>query len=264
MPELKIIIRQVGKNPVVLEANYNLTVNELLTKIFKSKGILSKKEKEKYECIYNCNEIQPSDLQLKSISIKNPAEIEIKERGSKEMEKGKDNWEDGIIVGGKSLVFKSAEEEIFVKKNLKEKVAKKIKNMIYGATKDGDKANDFHKKCDNKGPLLYMIRTKNDIVFGIYVSKPICSDGITRNDSTQMVICPYKNFSILSLDGNSTYHCNPNSGALFHCMKINTPFLSSTCYDIYSCDNFKLPCYPSGNSTYQIKELEVYSLEDSN
>ena len=264
MPELKIIIREVGKTPVVLETNYNLTVNELLTKIFKSKGILSEKEKEKYECIYNCNEIKPSDLQLKNISIKNPAEIEIKERGSKEMEKGKDNWEDGIIIGGKSLVFKSAEEEIFVKKNLKEKVAKKIKNMIYCASKDGDKANDFHQKCDNKGPLLYMIRTKNDIVFGIYVSKPICSDGVTRNDSTQMVICPYKNFAILSLNGNSTYHCNPNSGALFHCMQLNTPFLSSTCCDICSCSNFTLPCYPSGNSTYQIKELEVYSLEDSN
>ena len=191
MPELKIIIRQVGKNPVVLEANYNLTVNELLTKIFKSKGILSKKEKEKYECIYNCNEIQPSDLQLKSISIKNPAEIEIIERGSKEMEKGKDNWEDGIIVGGKSLVFKSAEEEIFVKKNLKEKVAKKIKNMIYGATKDGDKANDFHKKCDNKGPLLYMIRTKDDKVFGIYVSKPICSDGVDLHTQFSAVLTGY-------------------------------------------------------------------------
>ena len=264
MPDLKIIVREFGKNPVVFETNYNLTVNELINKIFKSKGILSKKEKAKYECIYNCHEIQPSDLQLKSISLKNPAEIVIKERGSKEMEKGKDNWEDGIILGGRSLVFKSAEEEIFVKKNLKEKVAKKIKNMIYCASLDGDKANDFHKKCDNKGPLLYMIRTKDDKVFGVYVSKPICSDGVTRNDSTQMVICPYKNFAILSLNGNSTYHCNPNSGALFHCMQINTPFLSSTCVDISSCDNFTLPSYPSGNYNYQIKELEVYSLEDSN
>ena len=50
---------------------------------------------------------------------------------------------------------------------------------------------------------------------------------------------------------------------VIHCMQLNTPFLSSNCIDIYSCDNFNLPSYPSGNSNYQIKELEVYSLEDA-
>ena len=45
--------------------------------------------------------------------------------------------------------------------------------MIYCTSQDGDKVNDFHKNFDNKGPLLYMIRTKNDIVFWIYMSKPI-------------------------------------------------------------------------------------------
>ena len=78
-----------------------------------------------------------------------------------------------------------------------------------------------------------------------------------------MIICPYQNYAILSKsDNNSTYHCYADKGALFHCIQINTPFLSSDCIDIKSCDNFDLPNYPSGNSSYKIKNLEVYSLED--
>ena len=264
MPELKVFIKELGKNMIEIKTDYDNTISELINKIYKSKCILSKKEREKYALVYNGNEIQPSEQKLKNISINNPAEIEVRERENKIMERGRDNWEDGIIIGSRSLVFNSTEEEIFIKKALKQKVSKKIKNKIYCASQDGDTANIFHLKCDNKGPLLYIIRTKNDKVFAIYVSKPICSDGVTRNDSIQMVICPYQNFAILSYNGNATYHCKPNYGALFHCMEINTPFLSSTCVDIKSCDNFTLPSYPSGNYNYQIKELEVYSLEDSN
>ena len=45
MPDLKIIIREVGKNPIIIETDYNVTVNQLLKKIFTRKGIISKKEK---------------------------------------------------------------------------------------------------------------------------------------------------------------------------------------------------------------------------
>ena len=141
-------------------------------------------------------------------------------------------------------------------------VSKKIKTLLYSATKDGDTANVFHQKCDNQGPLLYFIITKENAVFGIYVSKPISSNGNSYTDSTQMVICPSKKFAVKSKNDNATYHCYPDKGATFHCMQINAPFLSSSCNDIQSCDNFELPSYPSGNSSYQIKELLVFSLED--
>ena len=107
-----------------------------------------------------------------------------------------------------------------------------------------------------------MITTKQNIDFGIYVSRPICSDGQTKTDSLQMVICPSKNFAVKSNNSNATYHCYPNTGPQFHCMQINAPFLSSNCCDIQSCSDFTLPTYPSGNSSYQIKELEVYQLEE--
>ena len=77
-----------------------------------------------------------------------------------------------------------------------------------------------------------------------------------------MIICPSKNFAVKSRKDNTTYHCNPNTGPQFHCMQINFPFLSSDCVDIQGCTDFSLPSYPYGNSSYQIKELEVYQLEE--
>ena len=161
-------------------------------------------------------------------------------------------------VSDPNIVF---DHQFFID-SLKNNVSKKIKTLLYSATKDGDTANVFHQKCDNQGPLLYFIITKENAVFGIYVSKPISSNGNSYTDSTQMVICPSKKFAVKSKNDNATYHCYPDKGATFHCMQINAPFLSSSCNDIQSCDNFELPSYPSGNSSYQIKELLVFSLED--
>ena len=155
-------------------------------------------------------------------------------------------------------------EEKFIRDALGKNVKKEIKALLYSARKDGDDAQTFHSKCDNKGELLYLIKTTQDIVFAIYINRPLLSDGNSRTDSLQMVISPAHNFAIKSLSENATYHCNSNGGATFHCMQLNTPFLSSTCVDINSCNDFTLPCYPTGNSSYQIKELEVYSLQDLN
>ena len=155
-------------------------------------------------------------------------------------------------------------EEKFIRDALGKNVKKEIKALLYSARKDGDDAQTFHSKCDNKGELLYLIKTTQDIVFAIYINRPLRSDGNSRTDSLQMVISPAHNFAIKSLSENATYHCNSNGGATFHCMQLNTPFLSSNCVDIQSCSDFNLPCYPTGNSSYQIKELEVYSLQDLN
>ena len=146
-------------------------------------------------------------------------------------------------------------EEKFIRDALGKNVKKEIKALLYSARKDGDDAQTFHSKCDNKGELLYLIKTTQDIVFAIYINRSLLSDGSSRTDSLQMVISPAHNFAIKSLSENATYHCNSNGGATFHCMQLNTPFLSSNCVDINSCNDFTLPCYPTGNSSYQIKEL---------
>lgn len=156
----------------------------------------------------------------------------------------------------------SPKEKLYFIDSLYNNVSKKLKMCLYNPKKDGDDGNIFHKNCDNKGPLLYVIVATNNSVFGIYISQPISSDGSTKTDSIQMIISPTHHFAIKSLNTTSTYHNEAGKGPRFHCMQINAPFLTSNCTDIQSCSDFNLPCYPTGNSSYQIKEFEVYSLED--
>jgi len=158
--------------------------------------------------------------------------------------------------------FASPQEKRFIENALQKNLGKGIRTLLYSARKDGDDANTFHNKCDRNKDLLYLIKTTNNVVFAIYIDKPLFSDGNTRTDSLQMVISPANNYAIKSLNNNATYHCQSGQGPHFHCMQLNAPFLSSNCTDITSCSDFSLPAYPSGNSSYQIKELEVYCLKD--
>ena len=160
------------------------------------------------------------------------------------------------------LKFASVQDRMYFVDSLNKNVGKQIKCLLYDARRDGDDANTFHKNCDEQGPLLYVIKTTTDALFAIYVSKPICSDGSSKTDSLQMIISPSHNFSVKSKNNHATYHCQSNQGAHFHCMNIVAPFLSSNCNDIQSCSDFELPCYPSGNSSYKIKELQVFLLEE--
>jgi len=52
-------------------------------------------------------------------------------------------------------------------------VKKEVKTLLYSARKDGDDVQTFHSKCDNKGELLYFIKTTQDIVFAIYINRPL-------------------------------------------------------------------------------------------
>ena len=44
-------------------------------------------------------------------------------------------------------------------------------NLVYRATEDGDKASDFHKRCDKIGPNITFIKTRNGYVFGGFTVK---------------------------------------------------------------------------------------------
>jgi len=52
---------------------------------------------------------------------------------------------------------------------LNKAVSKKLgKIPIYVASKDGDRAQDFHEKCDGKGPTVVIIKTTTGNIFGGY------------------------------------------------------------------------------------------------
>ena len=43
--------------------------------------------------------------------------------------------------------------------------------LIYRATRDGSYPKDFHRQCDDKGPTITLIKTKDNKKFGGYISK---------------------------------------------------------------------------------------------
>ena len=261
MPVIEIIFQEIGNNTIVKVQN-TVKFSELVEKYRKTKCV-SKKVIPNLRFSLNGAFISSFEENIDKLSIRNRSVISVSNEELSNMEGARDNWRDGIIAGKGIFSFLKENDRKFIFDNLKQKVSKQIKNKLYSATEDGDTADVFHKKCDNKGPLLYLIKTTTDAIFGIYISQSLSSDGLTKRDSTQMVICPYKNFAITSKNNNATYHCYGDKGPQFHCMQINAPFLSSNCTDIQSCDDFTLPSYPSGNSSYKIKRLEVYSLEES-
>jgi len=235
--DFKIKIQRIEGKTIVIYAKNSDKISEIISRIKQSKDI---SENERF--LFLDNKLINDDSTIAENNIKKNSNLYLKDSDD--------------------MNIASPKEKSFIKNALIDNVNKEINMLLYSARKDGDDAKTFHSKCDNKGELLYLIKTTQDIVFAIYINRPLISDGNTRTDSLQMVISPANNFSIKSKNENATYHCNPDGGATFHCIQLNTPFLSSNCVDITGCSDFDLPSYPSGNSSYQIKDLMVYSVQD--
>ena len=63
---------------------------------------------------------------------------------------------------------------IFITNRIKEmhpRINNVMYNLVYRASKDGDRAADFHSKCDKIGPNITLIKTKKGFVFGGFTFK---------------------------------------------------------------------------------------------
>jgi hypothetical protein len=63
---------------------------------------------------------------------------------------------------------------IFITNRIKEmhpRINNVMYNLVYRASKDGDRAADFHSKCDKIGPNITIIKTRKGFVFGGFTFK---------------------------------------------------------------------------------------------
>ena len=69
------------------------------------------------------------------------------------------------------ILNKSSKKDEFLKK-IFEWLDYKYDNMelIYRGSRDGSKSNDFHSKCDNKGPTICLYKNEKGNIFGGYAS----------------------------------------------------------------------------------------------
>ena len=90
-------------------------------------------------------------------------------------------------------------------------------NLLYRATRDGSYPKDYHKKCDNQGPTLTLIKTDNNRKFGGYVSKD--REYGTANE----VYVKDKNAFIFSINKKTKYNIKDENTDAFSNSSIRGP-----------------------------------------
>ena len=80
-----------------------------------------------------------------------------------------------------SIIITKEEEKILINSWISQN--KNIKyELLYRATRDGDKVEDFHRKCDNNSPILVIGKTPKGYIFGGYTK---VSTNFQKNEYTE-------------------------------------------------------------------------------
>jgi len=77
----------------------------------------------------------------------------------------------------------SFSEKFFLRAQLSN-IGKKIGDVLYTASKDGDSAKNFHRACDGKGPTIVIAETKSGNVFGGYTDQNWAHDGYRSSQTS--------------------------------------------------------------------------------
>ena len=172
---------------------------------------------------------------------------------------------------------------IFLKNRIREihpRISSVNFNLVYRASEDGDKASDFHSKCDKIGPNITLIKTKKGYVFGgftfknwehmprdIDVNKP--NLGSASRDSRAFGFC-VNNQKIYNNEKPNEFAiwCNRNFGPTF---KNNLFQIFDSCLrkggycSIKNNSHFGGQNYDyeisGGESRFRVEELEVYEVK---
>ena len=146
--------------------------------------------------------------------------------------------------------------------------------LIYRASRDGFGAAAFHSRCDNRGPTITIIQSKDNYLFGGYTAIPWTSDGSYKEDSTAFLFTlsnphdiPPTKYSINPAQSATAVYHYPASGPSFgggQDMRVT--------YDMYG-NNFSSIHFPrsyidttgkgentfTGASNFIPSDIEVYS-----
>jgi len=181
-----------------------------------------------------------------------------------------------------SDILNSADDWKIIGDELK-KIDEKYNNiffkLVYRATRDGDSSQDFHGKCDNIGPNITLVRTKDNHRFGGFTKcnwKHLSQNKKNNNDEVGTGKKD-KDAFCFSLDLNKIY---PNSQmdkeAIFCCEKygptfcrnifcLNDGMLSkggycmkkNTSYFIGQDDDYEIS---GGNRVFEVQDVEVLEI----
>ena len=152
-------------NFILKEKKKNQT--EIITDLIKTTKLLKQKSNEM--------EIKVKFLEEENTKLKNEIkEIKTLISGLKlEKEKNKIN-ELNPTINNKSKIIS---DDLFNQLNNWINPSKSLKfELLFAASINGDKAEQFHKNCDGKGQTATIVKSTNGHIFGGYLSIPFTSD----------------------------------------------------------------------------------------
>ena len=138
--------------------------------------------------------------------------------------------------------------------------------LLYKASVDTDKAEAFHRKCDNAKSSIVLIKTKNGKRFGGYTSCDWGGQSIEKKDDNAFVFSFDKMEIYDIIPGENAIGCYPAYGPIFLGCQIRiyddaftkggTTFQKNLNYK--TNEDYELT---GGLQKFQIKEIEVYGVE---
>ena len=139
-------------------------------------------------------------------------------------------------------------------------------NLIYKATVDGDKAVDFHSKCDQAENSLVLVETDKNARFGGFTSCSWSGNCEEKFDENAFVFSLNK-FKIYDIiPGSKAIACYPNCGPVFLGCQIRiyddaftnggSTFKKGLNYNTE--EDFELT---GGEEHFNVKDIEIYSIE---
>ena len=271
------------------------TIDEVLNAIENNKKIINEKEKnlkvynisiENSNFILNINlylmsgEIQLLKIQLNKKKLTDK-EIIIKLKEFFNYIKGFPCFNEIIesynilkeIFYPVSNIIKKIEDFNFIYQELCKKLNKKELKFVqkFNVLKDGDSATKFHEKCDNIGPNLSIIKTKENIIFGGFTMNN-WGNSINKKDDLAFVF-NLQNKKIYNIKkGENSIFCSKwflinfyNGNGSFSTLVVTDNCLknlsNTCCKNDSSFQNFTIDYeLNNGNQNFNVSEMEIYEI----
>ena len=136
--------------------------------------------------------------------------------------------------------------------------------LLYKASRDGDKAKDFHSKCDNFKNTLIIIKTKKGLRFGGFTCKKWEGKG-DKKDENAFCFSLDKSKIYNWKKGRSSIFSSPESGPVFgNCVfELKDQFfeMGGSCSEDYFYDNQQSQCeINNGETQFEVEEIEVFNV----
>jgi hypothetical protein len=140
--------------------------------------------------------------------------------------------------------------------------------LIFKMSKDGSKAEDFHKKCNDQGPTLIIIKTTKDRIFGGFTPLNWKNKGSFKDENNQTFIFSLnlmKKYDMIKREKDAIKCASygPNFGDCD--IKLNTNLKDGETYANSSCNylshnNLELTGGKGEYETFITEEFEVYKV----